>query len=246
MISKSLVITKAHFIQEIQRTAKTNGGVALGRTRFEAKTGIRESDWSGVHWRNWGEATAEAGVASDKFNAAFSDEYLLGKLAGLVQELGRFPVRTEMKMKRRSDPDFPAVNKFDRFGGKADLANKLLKFCIDRGEFDDIAALCEPVVSCAESPDPNKGPGDTELGFVYLMKSGRYYKIGRTNAIGRREYELSIQMLERAELVHQIKADDSRGIETYWHKRFADKRKNGEWFDLSDADVAAFRRRKFM
>jgi hypothetical protein len=28
------------------------------------------------------------------------------------------------------------------------------------------------------------------FGFVYLMKSGKHYKIGRSNAVGRREYEL--------------------------------------------------------
>jgi hypothetical protein len=28
------------------------------------------------------------------------------------------------------------------------------------------------------------------LGFVYLIKSGRFYKIGRSNAVGRREREL--------------------------------------------------------
>ena len=84
------------------------------------------------------------------------------------------------------------------------------------------------------------------VGYVYLIKSGRHHKVGRTNSVGRRERELEIQLPEKAATVHVIKTDDPVGIEGYWHQRFADRRRNGEWFELSREDVAAFKRRKFM
>jgi hypothetical protein len=76
------------------------------------------------------------------------------------------------------------------------------------------------------------------------MKSGRYYKIGKSDCVEKRHYELGIKLPEEIKIIHKIKTDDPNGIETYWHKRFEGKRKGGEWFDLSSSDVTAFKRRK--
>ena len=242
-------MTKQHILSEISRTAAGNGGIPLGTARFLAETGIKSSDWHGKYWARWGDALKEAGFIPNQLNAARSDEDLLGNLATLVRELDRFPVMGEIRLKARTDPEFPSHNTFARFGGKRALAARLQRFCQGRGE-SHLADLCADAISAAAEASEPEGraaeDANEELGYVYLMKAGRFYKIGRTNSMGRREYELSIQLPERAKVAHLIKTDDPAGIEEYWHRRFHERRKNGEWFELSAQDVAAFRRRKFM
>ncbi|HEY8774961.1 MAG TPA: GIY-YIG nuclease family protein [Gaiellaceae bacterium] len=107
---------------------------------------------------------------------------------------------------------------------------------------ETIAPLLVEAVTGAE-----EGANDpASFGFVYLLKSGRHYKIGHTLDVGRRRYDLAIQLPEALSEEHVIRTDDPRGIERFWHSRFASSRKNGEWFELTRADVAAFKRRKFM
>jgi hypothetical protein len=109
----------------------------------------------------------------------------------------------------------------------------------------DVVDICAPLASTAQELEP--GLADAiEIGFVYLLRSGRFYKIGRSNAAGRRERELAIQLPEKAGMVHVIRTDDPTGIEAYWHRRFESKRMNGEWFQLRAEDLRAFKRRKFM
>lgn len=242
-------MNKQHILDEIRRTAAANGGRPLGRDRFEQETGIREGDWSGRYWARWNDAVREAGFAPNQMNTAMEDDVLIGQLALLARQLGRFPVRMEMRMHKREHPSFPNDKVFDRFGSKTDLVGVVRVYCSRHAGFEDVSGICAAVE--VEQPVPAEVPADElEVGYVYLalMKVGREkrYKIGKADIVGRRTRQIAVELPEELELVHAISTDDAYGIESYWHKRFATKRRGGEWFDLSADDVKAFRRRKFM
>lgn len=240
-------MNKAYILQEIKRTAEANGGVPLGRHKFETETGIKKWDWYGKFWARWSDAICEAGFAPNQLTVAYEDSVLLGKYAQLARELGRVPADGDLRLKARSDSAFPSSSTFfNRFGTKPELIRRLVEYCQSQDGYDDVIRLCEEDAPRNREIPDDDGPQQEEMGFVYLIKSGRFYKIGRTNAVGRREYELAMQLPERAKVIHSIRTDDPSGIEVYWHKRFEAKQMNGEWFELSSADITAFKRRKFM
>lgn len=240
-------MNKEHILQEIRRTAKANGGKPLGRGRFFRETGIKEYDWLGKYWARWSEAVREAGFTPNQLQGSYDVATLIEKYIELARELGRLPVPSEMRLKIRRDPSFPNDTTFrQRLGSKLDLVGHILEYGRNRTGYADIVRMCEEYMSNKREVSEEARPKEEQIGFVYLMKSGRFYKIGRTNAAGRRERELAVQLPEKASTVHVIRTDDPVGIEAYWHKRFEAKRKNGEWFELGAADIAVFRRRKFM
>jgi hypothetical protein len=133
-----------------------------------------------------------------------------------------------------------------RFGSKPTAAKRIIEFCRQNKGYEDVIRICEPIAAESSPRTDKTSTSQVVEGFVYLIKSGRHYKIGRSNSAGRREYELAIQLPEKATKVHEIRTDDPPGIEAYWHNRFAANRRGGEWFDLDSSDVNAFKRRKFM
>ena len=83
-------------------------------------------------------------------------------------------------------------------------------------------------------------------GYVYMLRSGRRYKIGKSTDPSRRYREVRSELPEETHQVHTIPTDDPAGIESYWHERFRAKRvRNTEFFELKASDVQAFKRRKY-
>ena len=237
---------KQEIIEEIKRTTNLNKGKALGRERFEKETGIKMSDWYPFHWLRWGDAIQEAGFVPNQLNTAFSKDVVIEKLISFIKEIGHFPVYGEFRLKSKQDSTFPSHGVFDKFGGKKKLAAAVVSYCRTHSGLEDIVEICTGHIGDGEPDSAKNADAVTEEGngFVYLMKSGRYYKIGRTDVVGRRHREIKTQMPEEVEVVHHIRTDDPSGIEAYWHNRFSAKRKKGEWFDLTRADINAFKRRK--
>jgi len=233
-------MNKQQILEEIKRVAGKNGGVPLGRERFEKETGIKPYDW-GKFWAKFGDAQREAGFDPNTLNAAYNLEFILEKYIDLIKELRRFPTSGDLRVKSHSDPDFPSANTMRRLGNKQEIAQKIFDFAKQKG-LVDIAALCEEVIETStkkEAEDSNEKPN---VGVVYLFKHGKYYKIGKTYDTVRRGNELKIQLPENLDLIHEIKTDDPSGVEAYWHRRFESKRMNGEWFDLNATDIKAFKR----
>ncbi len=234
-------------LTEIRQAAAKNGDGPLGIARFEELTGITVSAWRGRFWATWGEATAEAGMQSGRMNEAFESDHLLTLLAELSRKCGRFPTYSETMMARARDKDFPDAKVYKRFGPKAARVEVLRQFVSGRAEFADVLALLpEPDADAGETESSSTNSEELGDGFVYMIKLGKAYKIGRTFSVPRRHREITLELPQKPDEVHSIRTDDPDGIEAYWHRRFEKKHTNGEWFALDPADVKAFKRRKFM
>jgi len=234
---------KAFVIEAIKEIAGESGGKALGRMTFERQTGIRTSDWDPHLWLRGSDALAEAGLSANKFQAALSDDLVIQNYIDLARELKHLPVEGEIRRKARGDPLFPSHSVFGRFGGKEKLLAVVLRYCKQNSGNDDITVLIEDRSGTSKHAAGSRN-ATVLTGFVYLMKSGRHYKIGHTSSIGSRERQLAIIIPNPPRTIHSIETDDPVGVEAYWHKRFEAKRGEREWFNLSPEDVSAFKRWK--
>ncbi len=248
-------LTKAEILLRIQAMAERNGGRPPGRKAFQRETGLAERAWSGLHWVSWGDAVREAGYRPNTLRQPYSDEFRASCLAKVIRERGRFPTRAELIHRRQREPTFPSPTAFFRRKSKRRLIGWLSRFCQGKPEYADVAEVCAREMAAAQQQagaqanNVQAGQRDQQpviAGVIYLLKCATQYKIGCTTDLRRRQREINAHNPGRVRLVHRIQTDDLRGLEAYWHKRFHDKRIKGEWFQLTAADVAAFKRREFM
>ena len=229
-------------LTEIKRLAEANGGQPPGHCLFASQTGIGASAWRGVYWARWGDAVKEAGIEPNVKQERFDEQLLFKKLAEACRHYERLPTAMEIRMYGKIDPEFPTDRTIARrFRSKANMVNALSSWVSANKDYADVAAMLQDHLE-PPSMEPTRGAVE---GLVYLIKSGAHYKIGRSDELERRVKEIRIALPEAASLVHSIRTDDPAGIEAYWHRRFADKRANGEWFKLTNADVAAVKKRKY-
>lgn len=234
---------REHIIREIKRLAASSDGQPPGATAFESATGIISSKWRGKYWARWGDALTEAGFQPNSWTAKSDPNIIFEGLTNATRHYGHFPTNSELQLLRNSDSAVPSSKTVQsNFGSRGELINAFREFLSGKAELVDVLA----VLPLAQSV-PSKRPSSTKSkdGSVYLIKSGAFYKIGRSDEIERRMREIRIALPDKSELMHAIATDDPAGIEAYWHRRFADRRANGEWFKLSADDIKAFMRRKF-
>ena len=234
--------SKELLLSTYRRIVDRNNGRKIGERVFIRETGFSHHLWKGGYWRSWSDFQRAAGFAPNVATERIPDEVILRRLADLTLEHGTFPTEPDIMLKRKSDPTFPSKATYRRYGGRDALRERLREFCFQNSELSAVLEILDENVDTNFAQRTQKR---VVKGFVYLIRSGKSYKIGRSNAAGRRLRELAIQLPQKPNTVHVIETDDPEGIEQYWHRRFAEKRQEGEWFVLTKEDIQAFKARRY-
>lgn len=85
-------------------------------------------------------------------------------------------------------------------------------------------------------------PEPLATGYIYLVQSpSGHYKIGKAKDVTNRLKTFEVKMPFEIELIHVIPCSNYHKAESKLHKQYANKRLNGEWFELTPEDVATIK-----
>jgi hypothetical protein len=160
---------KQHIIDEIRRTAEN--GKAPGQTRFETETGIKQHQWRGRYWANWGAAVIEAGYQPNEWTGAHDEVFILESLLRLTRKLGKYPTKSEMDLERRLDNTLPHSKSIFRIGSKAELVAKLIQYSQANLEFADLKTILSGTSMAGKVQAETKDTDSTTSGYVYLVSA---------------------------------------------------------------------------
>lgn len=188
----------------------------------------------------------EAGLKTQQFaRPKTKEDSVIGPFANLVERLRKWPTQNDLLLERRRDGSFPSLKVVRRLTKTPSFTSKLLAYCSDDEKLSTAARIATERMEAQENEPLLVGSAPIS-GYVYMLRSGRRYKIGHTTSPSRRHREVRLDLPDPTTLVHAIPTDDPVGIESYWHLRFSSKRvRETEFFTLDTSDVAAFKRRKY-
>lgn len=235
---------------ELRKFIASNNGLIPGEQTFVAATRIKQSAWKGRYWARWSDVVREVGHDPNVMTQKIPDENILERLAAFITSLGYFPVRDEVNIHARKTPGFPVWQTIQkRYGGMPQTAAALLEFSRKNGN-TTLAKLCETRLA-REALQPKRDTNGQnqrtpKTGFVYLKYSPslRLYKIGKANDAGKRGAGISLLLPEDLVPKHEISTDCPYILEKYWENRFRARKKQGEWYDLTSADINSFKKRR--
>lgn len=237
------MITREDIINKIRKYAKKNNKTPSEIVFYEL-AGIGIYDLKKLGWPYYGALVREAKLKPNKFDRTkYSREQLCKIFIEFMRELGKWPTRGDLDVKHYNDKNFPASATFYKKLNKIEgLAKSVMEFIEGKRNYDDIATICKSVFEKYSKQVTSPESADIMHGFVYLGKQHGRYKIGYTTDLNRRREDISLLGSEPIEWIHSIETDDMKGIEKYWHDRFASKWMRGEWFKLAPSDIKSFKR----
>lgn len=235
-------MTKEDIIKRIRQEASKRGGRVSYRV-FLDETGIKDKWLRGQQWwAGWNALLLEAGLETRLFRKPSTPlDAVVEVVASLVVQLGRWPTDDDFRRARSRDKSFPSLKVVSRFRSSGALAEGI----IDLAEREDRFAAALPIAKARATEESTVSATPKVKGYVYMIRSGRRFKIGKETTAGARQAAAGT-WLENPEVVHRITTEDPDGVERYWHARFKQQGKHvkGELFALSAYDVAVFKRWK--
>jgi hypothetical protein len=159
--------------------ANERGGVPIGERFFTRRSGISRYNWMGGYWRSWSAFQEAAGYSPNDATQKIPDEVLLRRFAELALERGSIPTEADLNLKRKADPSFPGKLVFRRWGGRDALLEAAIAFCEAHSE---LAPALEILTAGTARRLGHRLASLNVHGFVYLIRSGKNFKIGRQEA----------------------------------------------------------------
>ena len=210
----------------------------LGKTPSQ-----KEANENGISWRrhfsNFTECIEAAGLTPNPVTPRKTDDEILDVLAEICRQEKKPITYRQWCLSSLRESSQMGKNSYNRFGQWSDFLSALRR----RSERLDQADLLEilPTVDLAEASEQGEAKGWVYIGKHEGAKEG-LYKIGCTNNPDRRRNELNAGNPGNFIFTHQIETADPKALEQVWHSHFKNKRKYGEYFELSPQDVRLFKR----